>query len=610
MVTIELDTPSILTQESEYRKAVDLCEKGRFPEAKSILRSLIQINPSVSEYHRILGQSLSIEGDQDEAINCLIDSLRWDSRNGFALVMLGNIFGRFKNDMPTAMKYYDQAVTVNPNDSIALNNIGAFLLEGRKYQEAKKYFLQALAINPKYPNIHHALGVIARTENDLPSAFASAIASVKFNDARNELFKKSVNQAYELAEEMIQSPVGMTIVTEYLHKLEFEGGVEIDILPDAGIQTSAKFELAENYSRPKHTVRYKPGQPAHEHLIMHELAHLDLMYQARKENQNQVFVSNPDQRNIFFALQQPTITKLRKRGIPEDEITNFISGLFDGMNLQLFNTPVDLFIENFIYSTYPQLRPYQFLSLSAMILLGAQSVTDKDVIELSPKDILSKTKIYNLVNAMQFHELYGIDLSSGMQATPAEIKTARGLYDEFLEYKDDKEPGEEYDLVQHWAEDLKLDRYFELIPEDEYRNKRLDINNLLDSIERDPFDLESKDPVKEREMALFQQSQKEIGINMAVVMFMVGALEYFHGMPASKIQQIAHEIAIQGSQGYNPDKSGYKLSTVPGKVFSGYHILAWYYISWMLSNPVMVPQLQLPFEKEYHMALTMFNPNK
>jgi hypothetical protein len=37
----------------------------------AILRSLILINPSVSEYHRILGQALSIEGDQEEAINCI-----------------------------------------------------------------------------------------------------------------------------------------------------------------------------------------------------------------------------------------------------------------------------------------------------------------------------------------------------------------------------------------------------------------------------------------------------------------------------------------------------------------------------------------------------------
>ena len=39
-----------------------------------------------------MGQILSDEGDQEEAINCLIDAPRWDSKNGYALLMMGNIF--------------------------------------------------------------------------------------------------------------------------------------------------------------------------------------------------------------------------------------------------------------------------------------------------------------------------------------------------------------------------------------------------------------------------------------------------------------------------------------------------------------------------------------
>ena len=114
-VTIQIDTPTILSQEADYRKTVALCEKGKFAEAKPILKDLIQKNPTNSEYHRIMGQILSDEGDQEEAINCLIDSLRWDSKNGWALLMMGNIFAKFKNDVPTAMKYYDQALIANPN---------------------------------------------------------------------------------------------------------------------------------------------------------------------------------------------------------------------------------------------------------------------------------------------------------------------------------------------------------------------------------------------------------------------------------------------------------------------------------------------------------------
>jgi nitrogen fixation protein len=245
-----------------------------------------------------------------------------------------------------------------------------------------------------------------------------------------------------------------------------------------------------------------------------------------------------------------------------------------------------------------------------MLQEGLKAVTDKKIVELSPKDIISKSKVYNIVNAIQFKELFGFDFIKDFNATPIEMKLATDFYDEYLQYKDDKEPAEEYELVLHWAEDLKLDKNFELVNEHEYRTKRTDIDNLLSSIEKDPYDLESKDPYKQREMDKFQKSQEQIGINMAVAMFMVDALQFFEAMPQEEIKKIAIEIAMQGTQGYRPDKDDYRINSVKGKTFSGYHILAYYYVSWSLAIPEMVSQLNLPYEAEYKMALTMHKPNK
>lgn len=434
LVIIDIDTPAILSQESDYHKAVSLCEKGRYTEAKPLLRSLIQKNPANSEYHRILGQILSDEGDQEEAIDCLVDALLWDSGNSYALVMLGNIFAKFKNDVPTAIKYFDQALVVNPKDNIAANNIGANLMQQGMMEEAKKYFLQAMDISSTYPNTHFALGVMAEMENDLTSAFYSTILSLRYNKNKDTLYQHSVDQAFSLAEKMIKSPEGMKIVQNYLHKLEFEGGRDIELHKDSEINTAAKFELAENYSREKHAVRYNPAYPAHEHLIMHELVHLDFILQARKENINQLFVSDPEHKHRFVSGLDSTIKKLQKLGLSGDVVTTYCSGLFSGMNLQAFNTPVDLFIEDFIHSEYTGLRPYQFISLYTMIKEGIHAVTDKKIIEMSPKDILSKTRTYNIVNALQFRDLFGIDLLKDFNAASAELKMAQGFYEEYLQY--------------------------------------------------------------------------------------------------------------------------------------------------------------------------------
>jgi hypothetical protein len=60
--------------------------------------------------------------------------------------------------------------------------------------------------------------------------------------------------------------------------------------------------------------------------------------------------------------------------------------------------------------------------------------------------------------------------------------------------------------------------------------------------------------------------------------------------------------ALEGTHGYSPNKANYEIVSMPGKVFSGYRILAYYYVSWSLATPEMLPQLQLPFDKEYTFA--------
>src|SRR5690554_954124 len=158
-VKITIDTERIEEDTKSYTRLVSLCEQGEFNKAKPLAKELIKESPNVSEYHRILGQILSDEGDQEEAINCLIDALRWNPKNEWALLMMANIFAKFKEDIDTAMKYYDQVLVVKPNDNIALNNIGANLMQLGKTEEALKYFNKAIKVNPDYPNTHYALEI-------------------------------------------------------------------------------------------------------------------------------------------------------------------------------------------------------------------------------------------------------------------------------------------------------------------------------------------------------------------------------------------------------------------------------------------------------------------
>ncbi len=600
-VIVDIDINNISNQEIDFRKVISFCENGNFSEAKPILLKLIDKNPTISEYHRILGQILSDEGEVEDAINSLIYALRWDSKNSYALIMMGNIFAKEKDDIETALKYYDQALIINPSDNITINNIGANLLQQNKFEEAKEYFYKALKLNDKYPNTHYALAIIAESEGDLHSAFYSFIQTLKCSKENDFLYKTSSQSINDIVNKIFKTDSGKNIFRKYRVILEQKGGVEIDIVKDETIPTLAKIELAENYNRDKHIVKFKDTSPYYPHLIMHELVHLDFILDAKKDETNLLFISSQQHKLKFIKSIDASLKKLNKIGMTEEKIAQFSSDLFEGFNSQIFNAPIDLFVENYLHSKFAELRPFQFASLINIIQSGIVTGTDKNTSDLIPKEIFSKSKIYNLVHAFQLKDLYGINLISKFNATKLELDQAITFYKEYLEYKDDKEPAEEYELVQHWADDLKVNDFFELVGENQYR-QRSNVDDYLDSLEKDPFSVNEKDPIKEREMKTFLDGQKEMGLNMAVVMFMVDALQYFKNVNKELIKKIAFEIALQGAHGYRPDQDNYRINSIPNKLFSGYHILAYYYVSWALALPEVLHEIQLPFDEEYKMA--------
>jgi tetratricopeptide (TPR) repeat protein len=69
--------------------------KDKFAEAKPLLQNLIKQIQPIQNVIELLGRIYSDEGNPDEAINSLIDALRWDSKNAYALVMMG-VFAKSK----------------------------------------------------------------------------------------------------------------------------------------------------------------------------------------------------------------------------------------------------------------------------------------------------------------------------------------------------------------------------------------------------------------------------------------------------------------------------------------------------------------------------------
>ena len=600
-VKITIDYLKIETENKQFAKLISLCESADFKEAKILADKLIELNPNNSEYHRIHGQIYSELGNQEEAINSLIYSLRWNPKNEWALLMMGNIFAKYQNDIDTAMKYYDQVLIVKPNDCITLNNIGANLMQLNNKKEALIYFNRALKSDSDYPNTYYGLALVANGDEDYKKAFElSLVALSKIKKSNQQLYSNSFHLALESANKLKETINADKIIKDFTAKLTYLSEKEIKIEIDDSILTTAKIEFAENYDREYHLVKYKSNHIGVEHLILHELTHLELVLEARKDDLNELFISNNSNKVKFIYSLEKNALKLKENGVSEENINKYFSALFNGLNSQIFNTPIDLFIEDRIFSNWTELKPIQFLSLLSMLQEGIQANTNKEIVNNTPKSVLSKSKIYNLINALHFKKLFELDLIDQFNATKLELNQAIELYKEFEEYRIDKAPAEEYELVKHWGEDLKLDNYYELVPESDYRKKT--IESVLEEIQTDPLGLNTSNSSHDRKMKKFLKENSSEEINMAVAMFMGDALKYFKEMPTAEIKKIAFEIATIGTQGIDPNQKNYSIPSIKNSSFSGYKTLAYYYVSWALALPEMLNQIQMPFDKEYELA--------
>jgi tetratricopeptide (TPR) repeat protein len=605
LINVILDIAASNKADREIEKIANFAAKGDYTKALKGIERALEKYPAASELHRMKGQILSDQGDPEGGVNALIDALRFDPENKWALIMMGNIYARDRSDVETGRIYYEKALEVDPTDNIAMSNIGAVLMERRQFEEGEKYLLRALKLNDKYINTYLGLALADQQRGNLDTAFDWAIKGLRNAGDKGRAGQMVFGIAMESAEQLIQANDGIRIVEGYMAKLEEASGKPIEVEKSSEIPFAAKLEIAENKDRDYHLVRYKPNYTAVAHLILHELIHLQFVLDARKASRNELFVTRPAHAVKFRSRMGKYIKKLQGVGYPLDSVDGVIDQLFSGLNAQVYNTPIDLFIEQYIYENFPKLRPHQFLSLLRLTQDGIKAVTSKEIVELSDPWILDRSKTYNLINAMGLKEVYGVDLVKRHKPAPSQLKKAEKAFKEYLGYKETKGPGEEYDLVNNWADDLGMLGYFELLNEKEYRSQKADPITLPPT-GMEGFESDEPDSFKEEEMSTFMEKHQNADLNMAVVMFMIGALKKFKLMPKSKVKDIGFQIAQLGMSGISPEKDGYHVPLLPGSSFSGYQMLAHYYVSWAIAMPDMLKELQLPFDREYATAQQMF----
>ena len=611
-VKVRVDSKHIEEMQTLFKRAMDFCNKRDFAKARPILEDIILRSPTFSEAWRVLAQIHWLEdGDLDKAEDELIESLRCDPRNLWALILMGNLLSKGKNDFNSAESYYHRVLDYHPENGIAINNVAAVYMERGDYDQAIPLFEKALSIDKSYTNSYYGFALCLYKKGEYQRAFEvcheGALQSVEKPenpDVRQELLKLYLTVAGELAKKTNYMNVWLGIRDE----LEAVDGKKIEFLQDKSLQVCAKMEYSIAHGTDHHVVRFNPEKPYVDHLFIHELMHLRMAQKATKAGRGRAVVESTETRKNFNERFGRIIRKMHPK-VSGQDIDAFITDLRHGMCSQLQSGPLDLFVEQLMYDTYPVVRPVQLLSLFHMEQENIKSVQTGEKSGAFPTDIVKANKLINICTSLHFRDMYGISLVGEYHPTKAEMAQATDLYEEFKAYLKTFKDGDEFEMVEYFTESLQMDDILCIKDEKEMARAMFDR-------QEEPFMPEegvgpTEDEIKEsnEDFASNHPDGGDATETMMMSMYMVGAMEYLDKLDVRSIQTIAMQIARVGQTGISP-KGTYSIPAIPGKEFGGYQFLAYYYVSWARAYPEALDRLGLPFKTAYETAKQIYNKLK
>lgn len=541
-----------------------------------------------------------------------MQTLRLEPGDADAWIILGNLHKQANGNLAMADACYRRALVVNPNDPILLTNYGALMGDLGNLEQAEEFFERAIAANPSYPNPYYALALIEQRRNQ-PAAACQTLerlfAGGKPADGRAQPLYVEARKLYAAVNERSarqDSERLMQYVFGRKDELEAETGYPIEIVEDPRLSPEyATLQPAWKYRRDHHLLRYRVKSPTiTPHLLPHELRHLMLEAAARRAGRNRVYVMTARNRELAYRSIEGEIGKLRKQGLPADVVDRVVSEIITGLANQLLNIPFDMAIESDLFTHEAPIRASQFVSLRFTHEDQLQAFTRQDIRRMAPPRVWRANIAMNHAYALFVDSLYGgaTDYAAVYRASEV-AATAQKLFGLWADLKNRRQPGDEYALVDAFAEVLQLGDWYTWQPDlaegpPAPAGAGDGVQALLD------YDAEDVDitmtPSGSTNQALLKQKEP------AVTMYLLGALQRFAGMERADVERVGVEIGLLGMEGldYASPEQRYTLRALPGESFSGLHLMALMYVAFKQLDPTV--DTGMNFDEAYQVARRLY----
>ena len=325
--------------------------------------------------------------------------------------------------------------------------------------------------------------------------------------------------------------------------------------------------------------------PDAQHIEAHELTHIRLESLARKHNRNRWFATTAATRELAIRALAPDVKKLERQGYSDDSITRLVLDLVGGLCGCIFNAPLDMWIETLLHRELPALRHAQFVSLHRLAVEALAATNHPEIRKLTPPKVLRALSALNGASALFLDDFtHGVtDFWTHYQRLDGANLSPR-LFALWKDRRDSLQPGDEYDLVDAFADLLGLRGWYEWQPDP-------GAHEVTESPEKEG----TTNPELPRHK------------HPAAVWHLLSALQRYGPMDVEQVRAIAFEIGMLGRSGLDyasPDKK-YTLRTLPGETFSGLQLMCLMHAGFKRIAPEQDTGMDL--DGPFLQALALFN---
>ena len=237
-------------------------ERGYFEQAASYFQQAVKDDPRSAEALYGLGSAYLQRQEANRARACFEQVLRLHAGYPGTVPNTWNNLGIMAaraGDVSAAIQDFQRALEIDPDHSIALQNLGNAYRQKKQWPEAERAFKHALALNPDDAESNYGLGLVYAQQNDTERAYSylqkALGARPVYPEALNNLgilylrtrrvdeAKHSFKESIQLAPEYDQSYLNLARVYSIEGEKEKAKAVLLELLKQHPDHIVAKEEL-------------------------------------------------------------------------------------------------------------------------------------------------------------------------------------------------------------------------------------------------------------------------------------------------------------------------------------------------------------------------------